>query len=73
MVYNGKEIEFPALMQVSFFKLIEALESQAKGDDAIGATYANSLLEEVKKYPELREGISDLSKIQKYQKSIEVL
>ena len=73
MVYNGKEIEFPALMQVSFFKLIEALESQAKGDDAIGATYANSLLEEVKKYPELQEGISDLSKIQKYQKSIEVL
>ncbi|UZR96286.1 hypothetical protein [Chondrinema litorale] len=30
MIYNGQEIEFPAIMQLSFVKLIENLENQAE-------------------------------------------
>lgn len=73
MIYNGKEIEFPAIMQVSFFKLIDQLEEQAKGKDAGLAAYAKELLKEVEKYPEIRDGISDVNKLKNYKKSIEKL
>ncbi|MBC6399470.1 MAG: GAF domain-containing protein [Ekhidna sp.] len=73
MIYNGQEIEFPAIIQTSFFKLIEKLEVQAKGDDIAGANYAKELLKEVEKYPELRDGISDINKLDKYKESIDIL
>ena len=73
MIYNGEEVEFPAIMQVSFFKLIEQLEEQAKDSDSGTAEYAKELLKEVEKYPELKTGISDVSKLPKYQKSIDKL
>jgi len=73
MIYNGKEVEFPAIMQVSFFKLILQLEQYSKGTDEGLASYSEELLKEVDKYPELRDGISDMSKIRKYQKSIDKL
>lgn len=73
MIYNGKEVEFPAIMQVSFFKLIDQLEELVKGKDAGQAAYAEDLLKEVEKYPELKEGISDVSKLKKYQESFDKL
>lgn len=72
MIYNGKEVEFPAVMQISFFKIIETLELTAKGSDQSAANYAQELLLEVKKYPELRDGM-DLTQIKKRRKSIEKL
>ena len=73
MIYNGKEIEFPAIMQVSFFKLIETLEEQLKGEDEAAAQYAAALLKEVEKYPELRDGIADVEKLGDYQSSFDKL
>ncbi|WP_436515194.1 GAF domain-containing protein [Ekhidna sp. To15] len=73
MIYNGKEVEFPAIMQVSFFKLIDQLEELAEGKDTGRAAYAKGLLKEVEKYPELKEGISDVTKLKKYQKSVDKL
>ena len=73
MIYNGQEVEFPAIMQVSFFKLIETLEDQANGKDIAQANYAKELLREVEKYPELRDGISDVSKLKDYSESIQKL
>lgn len=73
MIYNGKEVEFPAIMQVSFFKLIETLEPQVEGDDPAAAQYAKTLLAEVEKYPELRDGIADISELKKYDKPIKML
>ncbi|MEM8938343.1 MAG: GAF domain-containing protein [Bacteroidota bacterium] len=73
MTYNNKEIEFPAILQVSFFKLVEQLEKQAKGEEDGVASYAKELLEEVEKYPELRDGITDISALSSYQKSIDKL
>ncbi|MGL1886893.1 MAG: GAF domain-containing protein [Reichenbachiella sp.] len=73
MKYNGKEIEFPAVMQVSFSKVIDALEKMANDADEHAATYANSLLEEVAKYPELKDGFEDFDLIKKYKDPIDKL
>jgi hypothetical protein len=71
MIYNGKEIEFPAVMQVSFYKLIETLQEMAKDKDQARANYAKELLTEVDNHPELRDGIEDLDLLHKLQKPIE--
>ncbi len=71
MIYNGKEVEFPAVMQVSFFRAIENLESMAKDSDKTTANYASELLKEVQKHPELKDGIQDLKDLRKYKKSID--
>ena len=61
MLYQGEEILFPAITKISFFKVIEILEEQAKGDDKNVARYAKELLRECEKYPEIREGFEDRS------------
>ena len=65
MIYNGKEVEFPAVMQISFYKVIESLEQMAKDKDKDIANYGQQLLQEVEKHPELRDGISDLDQLEK--------
>ncbi|MEM1405763.1 MAG: hypothetical protein AAGG59_03230, partial [Bacteroidota bacterium] len=65
MIYNGKEVEFPAVMQISFFKVIETLEQMAKDKDKDTAVYAQQLLKEVEKHPELKDGIADLDQLDK--------
>ncbi len=65
MIYNGKEVEFPAIMQISFFKVIETLEQMAKDKDKDTASYGQQLLVEVEKHPELRDGITDLDQLDK--------
>ena len=71
MIYNGKEVEFPAVMQVSFFKAIETLEVMSKDKDEATSRYANELLQEVQKHPKLKDGIEDLNDLKKYKKSID--
>lgn len=71
MIYNGKEVEFPAVMQISFFKAIEALEKMAKDEDKDVSQYAQQLLIEVEKHPELKDGIEDLDQLDKYKKPIQ--
>lgn len=56
MIYNGKEVEFPAVMQLSLFKLIESLENTAKEADEDTKTYIQSLLKLVEEHPEIKEG-----------------
>ncbi|MGK7397292.1 MAG: GAF domain-containing protein [Candidatus Cyclobacteriaceae bacterium M3_2C_046] len=73
MIYNGKEIEFPAIMHFSLFKLIEKLEEQAQSPDKHLADYARSLLKEVEPFPELREGIADMGKLYQYDKPVQKL
>ena len=65
MIYNGKEVEFPAVMQISFYKVIETLEQMAKDKDKDTANYARQMLQEVEKHPELRDGIADLDQLKK--------
>lgn len=70
MIYNGKEVEFPAVMQTSFFKVIETLEEMAKDSDKGISSYAKQLLKELEKYPELKDGIENLDELHKYKKPI---
>jgi hypothetical protein len=69
MKYQGKEMAFPAVTKISFFKVIEVLEEQAKSEDVNISRFATELLIESEKYPELKEGFTDLS-ILKKRKSI---
>ncbi len=71
MIYNGKEVEFPAVMQVSFFKVIETIKELAQDADKDTSNYAKSILNEVEKHPELVDGIEDLSLLKKHKKSIQ--
>lgn len=70
MIYNGKEVEFPAVMQISFFKVIETLEQMAQDKDKGTADYAKQLLIEVEKHPEIKDGIEDINQLGKYEKQI---
>lgn len=73
MIFNGKEVPFPAKMQISFFKILEKLEEMAKDPDKNISEYASKLLEDMEKYPELREGFEDMSLLKKYKKPIQKL
>ncbi|MEM6737486.1 MAG: hypothetical protein AAF620_15605, partial [Bacteroidota bacterium] len=71
MIYNGKEVEFPAVMQVSFFKVIETLEQMAKDKDPDTVAYAQQILKGVEKHPELRDGITDIAQLDKLKGPIQ--
>lgn len=71
MKYKGEDIDFPAVVKLSFFKVIESLDSLKKSTDKELATYAQDLINEVNKYPELLEGITDVENLEKYKPSIE--
>ena len=57
MIFNGKTVPFPAITQISFFKVIESLKKQANDPDPDVAAFANSLLTDCQEYPQLIEGI----------------
>lgn len=57
MIFKGKKIPFPAITQVSFYKVLETLEMQTKDPDPHVAAFAQALLKDCEKYPELWEGI----------------
>lgn len=60
----------PFLLEISFHKVIEALESIASSDVDYRAQYAKGLLHEVAKVPELRTGITNLDIIRKHHELI---
>ncbi|UZR96342.1 GAF domain-containing protein [Chondrinema litorale] len=73
MIYNGQEIEFPAIMQLSFVKLIENLENQAESSNDIEAAHAKNILQVVGKYPALKDGITNEEDFDKYNEGIQLL
>lgn len=73
MILNGKEVDFPAVCKISFYKVLEGLEVQAKDADENVAKFAQNLLNEAEKYPLLREGFDDTNLIEEYQPIIDKL
>ena len=73
MIFNGQEIEFPAVTKISFFKVIETLEEQAKDKDPNVARFARELLEETNQIPELKEGFEGRDFIEKNQSIVNKL
>ncbi|MEQ8239250.1 MAG: GAF domain-containing protein, partial [Cyclobacteriaceae bacterium] len=66
MKYNGKEVAFPAIMQISFKNVIENLEKQASSNDKLEAEYAQNFLKEINQFPELKTGIQSAEELDKY-------
>lgn len=73
MKFHDKDVPFPAQTKISFFKVIESFEAQAKDTDENGAAFAKHLLQEVEKYPVLKEGFDDFSLLEKHQTIINKL
>ena len=71
MIHNGQEVEVPAVLHLSFFKLIESLKAQAESEDEPYASLAESLLAEAEKYPELLDGITDFDQFERYKEPIQ--
>jgi len=71
MILNGKRVDFPAVCKVSFFKVIEQLEVQAKDNDENVASFARNLLNEVEQYPLIKEGFEDVQLIEEYKPIID--
>jgi hypothetical protein len=65
--------ESPMLLKISFNKLIEQYEELAKSKDAFIANKAKRVLSAQEPYPELREGITDLSLLNKYENEIGII
>ncbi|MFT5070673.1 MAG: hypothetical protein ACI8V8_000634, partial [Chitinophagales bacterium] len=70
MIFNGREVLFPSVSKISFYKIYESLEQQCKDSDPNVAAFAKNLLKEVEPYPMLREGFSDFSLLEKYKEPI---
>jgi hypothetical protein len=73
MKYNGKEIAFPAIMQISFKNIIETLKRQALSSEEFEAVYAKHLLDEINEFPELITGIADGTPMDKYGSIVQKL
>jgi len=65
--------ESPLIAKISFHKVLESLESIAESDVDYRSDYAKALLRHTAPYPELRDGITDLSLLEKHEKLIKNL
>ena len=65
--------ESPMMLKISFNKLIEQYEDLVNNDDKFIAAKAKRVIEFQKSYPELREGFTDFSLLEKYEKEIGVI
>lgn len=65
--------DFPLKHLISFEKLLQRYELMAKGEDQYLAKKAKYILEAQKPYPELRKGFTDLSLLDKYKDTIDII
>jgi hypothetical protein len=68
-----EHIASPLIAKISFHKVLETLEEIAESDVDYRSDYAKALLRHTAPYPELREGITDLSLLEKHEKLIKNL
>jgi len=73
MLFNGKNIPFPSIPKISFFKVLEKLEEMKADKDHAVSNYANSIISEVDRYPLLKDGFEDSRLIDKYREPINKL
>lgn len=63
----------PLVARISFHKVLETLEKIAESDVDYRSDYAKALLKHTEPYPELRDGITDLSLLEKHETLIKNL
>jgi hypothetical protein len=66
-------INSPLVAKISFHKVLEKLEEIAESDVDYRSDYAKALLRHTEPFPELREGITDFSLLEKHEKLIKNL
>lgn len=66
-------VESPLIAKISFHKVLETLEEIAESDVDYRSDYAKALLRHAAPFPELRDGITDLSLLEKHEKLIKNL
>lgn len=64
---DAQNIKGPLIARISFHKVLEALEQIAENDVDYRADYARALLKHAEPFPELRDGIEDVSLIEKHE------
>jgi len=69
----GNKILFPAIVKLSFEPLFASLRKSSENEDSTISVFAQNLLEDLKKYPELETGFTDIGLLEKYAIPIEKL
>ncbi len=64
------QASFPAIVKISFAPVFDSLRTLSRDPDKSIAIFAQSLLEDLKPYPELEEGFTDVALLKKYEKPI---
>lgn len=72
-MYSESDRESPMVQHISFNKLLEQYDAMAKSKDRFLSAKAKRILKAQQPYPELREGFSDLSLLDKYEDVIRVI
>ena len=70
---KGKGEDTPLVQLISFNALLEHYEVVAKSADKILATRAKLILKAAAPFPELREGFTDLSVLDKHEEVIKYI
>ena len=70
MMVDEQNIRGPLIAKISFHKVLEALEEIAESDVDYRSDYAKALLRHAAPFPELRNGITDLSLLDKHEQLI---
>lgn len=66
--------DLPFEIHISFHKVIEQYKKQLEHEESeIASNYINSILEHVKSFPALIEGIKDFNELKKYKEPVRVL
>ncbi len=73
MQFNFTFDSSPFKTLISFHKIIKSFEETALSQVDFQAAYAKSLLEEIKKYPELIEGIEKTEDLHQYEPIVKIL
>lgn len=71
--FKTQPLESPLRVLFSLEKQIEVFEKYAKDDQHPFSKSSQVVLDSIKKYPELRDGIEDIDQLGKYEKEINIL
>ena len=69
----NNQSESPMLLKISFNKLLEQYEDLANSSDGFISRKAKRVLETASAYPELRDGFTDYSLLDKYKNEIQII
>jgi len=73
MKFEDEHISSPLIAKISFHKVLESLEEIAESGVDYRSDYAKALLRHAAPFPELRDGITDLSLLDKHEELIKNL